>query len=46
MLELQYKMQINYSILRYHHKHNLLQEINEKSYYEFITNNYIINIYK
>ena len=42
MLELQYKMQINYSILRYHHKNNLLQEINEKSYYEFITNNNII----
>ena len=42
ILELQYKMQINYSVLRYHQKNNLLQETNEKSYYEFIINNNII----
>ena len=42
VLELQYKMQINYSILRYHKTNNLLQEIYEESFYEFITKNNII----
>ena len=42
VLELQYKMQINYSILRYHKTNNLLQESYEESLYEFITKNNII----
>ena len=42
VLELQYKMQINYSILRYHKTNNLLQENYEESFYEFITKNNLI----
>ena len=42
VLELQYKMQINYSILRYHKTNNLLQESYEESLYEFMTKNNII----
>ena len=38
-------MQINYSIIKYHQKHNLLQDNNEKPYYDFIMNNNIINNY-
>ena len=42
VLELKYKMQINYSILRYHKTNNLLQENYEESFYEFITKNNLI----
>ena len=42
MLEIQYIMQINYSILRFHQKNNSFQDSEEKYYYEFITNSNII----